>query len=265
MCLIHNTTASDGGQATSDTLNAVRGWRDSSGLGERAMAAGPGTPRIHDPPDGPQKRDDADRGDDREAHGDAGDFGGDGISQPEQSLPAGPDHPPVELAGTHLDPQWVGRTLRALREANGLSQSELARRTGSPRTYLIAIEQGKHEPSLEVLRRIAIACGRPLRDLIWYLAGEPFADPDAPLAARVRLRRERLGLRAADLARRAGTTRATISQIERGVNANPSLRLLTQLAAALHCCPSELAPDAAEARGTAISLAGEPQQTGQAG
>ena len=136
----------------------------------------------------------------------------------------------------------MGRQLRALREARGVSQAELARRTGSPRTYLIALEQGKHEPALDVLARIAAALDYSLQDLIWYLAGEPFADPTAPLSVRVRLRRERLGLRPVDLAARASTTRATISQIERGLNANPGLGLLTRIAAALHCCPSELAP-----------------------
>src|SRR5262245_58202567 len=123
-----------------------------------------------------------------------------------------------------------------------MSQSELARRTGSPRTYLIALEQGKHEPSLDLLGRIATALGYPLREVRWALAGAPYAAPAAPLAARVRLRRERLGLRPAELAARAGTTRATISQIEGGVNANPGLGLLVRLAAALQCCPSELVP-----------------------
>jgi transcriptional regulator with XRE-family HTH domain len=141
-----------------------------------------------------------------------------------------------------VDLVWVGRQLRRLREARGVSQSELARRTGSPRTYLIALEQGRHEPAIDLLARIATALDEPLRDLLWFLAGEPFADPAAPLAARVRLRRERLGMRPAELAARAATTRATISQIERGVNANPGLGLLTRLAAALYCCPSELAP-----------------------
>ena len=147
-----------------------------------------------------------------------------------------------------IDVSWVGRTLRGLREARGMSQSELARRAGSPRTYLIALEQGKHEPTLDLLRRISAALGYPLREVLWSLAGEPYADPGAPLAARVRLRRERLGLRPAELASRAGTTRATISQIESGVNANPGLGLLVRLAAALQCCPSELAPDPAPGR-----------------
>ena len=144
-----------------------------------------------------------------------------------------------------VDLVWVGQTLRDLRERRGTSQSELARRTGSPRTYLIALEQGRHEPSVDLLGRIATALGYELRDVLWALAGEPYADPAASLATRVRLRRERLGLRPAELASHAGTTRATISQIESGVNANPGLGLLARLAAALQCCPSELAPEPA--------------------
>ena len=147
-----------------------------------------------------------------------------------------------------VDLSWAGQTLRALREGRGMSQSELARRTGSPRTYLIALEQGKHEPSLDLLGRIATALGYPVREVLWALAGEPYADPAASLAARVRLRRERLGLRPAELAARAGTTRATVSQIEGGINANPGLGLLVRLAAALQCCPSELAPEPAATR-----------------
>jgi transcriptional regulator with XRE-family HTH domain len=152
---------------------------------------------------------------------------------------------PVEMPAAGAggaDPVEAGRTLRALREAHGLSQSELARRSATPRTHLIAVEQGRHEPSLNLLTRLAGALGCEVRDLIWSLVGEPFADAAASLAVRLRLRRERLGLTAAELAARAATTRATISQIEGGVNANPSLGLLARLAAALQCCPSELVP-----------------------
>ena len=138
----------------------------------------------------------------------------------------------------------VGARLRAERAARGLSQAELARRCGAARTYVVAVERGQHEPSIDLLRRFAAALGCPVRELIWRLVGEPFADPAAPLAARVRLRREALGLSAAQVALRAGTTRATVSQIETGVNANPGVYLLARLARTLHCCPSELAPPA---------------------
>lgn len=141
-----------------------------------------------------------------------------------------------------VDLPWVGAQLRRLREAQSMTQTELARRSGMARTYIVALEQGRHEPSLERLRRISAALALPSSVVIWSLAGEPFAAPEAPLSARVRLRRERLGLTAAGLAARAGTTRATISQIESGINANCGIQLLARLAAALQCCPSELAP-----------------------
>ncbi|CAA9241039.1 MAG: hypothetical protein AVDCRST_MAG77-1540 [uncultured Chloroflexi bacterium] len=153
------------------------------------------------------------------------------------------------MEGIGRDLAWVGGQLRALRDRRGVSQAELARRTGVARTHLIAMEQGQHEPSLELLGKVAAALEYRLPELVWYLAGEPFADPAAPLAARVRLRRDQLGLRAAELAALAGTTRATISQIEAGVNANPGIRLLARLARALQCCPSELAPPRPTGRG----------------
>ncbi len=136
----------------------------------------------------------------------------------------------------------VGTRLRVARQARGVSQAELARRCGAARTYVVAVERGHHEPSLDLLRRFAAALGCPVRELVWQLAGQPFADPQAPLSARVRLRREALGLSAAQVAIGAGTTRATVSQIETGVNANPGIYLLARLAHALGCCPSELAP-----------------------
>src|SRR5688572_12270416 len=136
----------------------------------------------------------------------------------------------------------VGEQLRRLRQVRGVSQSELARRTGAARTYVVAVEQGQHEPSLDLLRRFAAALAYPLPEMLRALVGEPFSDPAATLADRVRLRRERLGLSASQVAARSGTTRATISQIEAGINANPGLALLGRLAGALHCCPSELAP-----------------------
>ena len=136
----------------------------------------------------------------------------------------------------------LGEGLRRLRQARAVSQSELARRTGAARTYVVALEQGQHEPSLELLRRFAEALGYTLPEALRALAGEPFSDPAAPLAERVRRRRQLLGLSAAQVAARSKTTRATISQIETGVNTNPGLALLTRLARALHCCPSELAP-----------------------
>jgi len=51
----------------------------------------------------------------------------------------------------------LGLQLRRLREAHGLSQEELAHRAEIHVTYLSGLENGKRNPSLLVLARIAEA------------------------------------------------------------------------------------------------------------
>jgi transcriptional regulator with XRE-family HTH domain len=46
-------------------------------------------------------------------------------------------------------------TLRRLRTQRGLSQGDLAERAGLSRGYLIRLEQGRQDPTLSVLRRLA--------------------------------------------------------------------------------------------------------------
>ncbi|MGZ2974691.1 helix-turn-helix transcriptional regulator [Pseudomonas aeruginosa] len=59
--------------------------------------------------------------------------------------------------------------MRALRAAHGdLTQAELAARIGVTRQTLIAIEQGKYSPSLEMAFQIARVFGVPLDDVFRY-------------------------------------------------------------------------------------------------
>ncbi len=58
------------------------------------------------------------------------------------------------LAGISL-----GTRLRRLRKAAGLTQAELARRTGIHRPNIARVEAGRHTPSLETLARLASAIG----------------------------------------------------------------------------------------------------------
>lgn len=51
----------------------------------------------------------------------------------------------------------IGARVRALREAAGLTQGELARRTGIHRPNIARIESGRHMPSLDTVVRIARA------------------------------------------------------------------------------------------------------------
>lgn len=65
--------------------------------------------------------------------------------------------------------------IRALREARGLTQAALATGIGMTRQSVIAIEQGRYSPSLEIAFRIAHQLDAPLEEVfIW--TGDGTAD-----------------------------------------------------------------------------------------
>lgn len=63
--------------------------------------------------------------------------------------------------GVPIDGARLGARLRELRLAAGLTQAELARRTGIHRPNIARVEAGRHTPSLETLARLATAIGVP--------------------------------------------------------------------------------------------------------
>jgi putative transcriptional regulator len=66
-------------------------------------------------------------------------------------------------------PTRVTNSIRALRFANGeMTQAELARRVGVTRQTIIAIEQGRYSPSLEMAFQISQAFGVGLDDVFAY-------------------------------------------------------------------------------------------------
>lgn len=65
-------------------------------------------------------------------------------------------------------PTKVTNSIRAVREAAGMTQAELARRVGVTRQTLIAIEQGRYSPTLELAFQLARAFGVRLDDLFDY-------------------------------------------------------------------------------------------------
>lgn len=67
-----------------------------------------------------------------------------------------------------VKPTLVSNRIRVHREAAGLTQAELARSIGVTRQTLIAIEQEKYSPSLELAFQIARAFGVGLDDLFQY-------------------------------------------------------------------------------------------------
>jgi DNA-binding XRE family transcriptional regulator len=60
---------------------------------------------------------------------------------------------------TPMDGARLGARLRSLRLEAGLTQAELARRTGIHRPNIARVEAGRHTPSLETLARLAQAIG----------------------------------------------------------------------------------------------------------
>lgn len=62
---------------------------------------------------------------------------------------------------TDVDGVKLGKRIRELRLAAGLTQAELARRTGIHRPNIARVEAGRHTPSLETLTRLAQAIGVP--------------------------------------------------------------------------------------------------------
>lgn len=70
-----------------------------------------------------------------------------------------------------VKPTRVTNSIRATREGSGLTQAELAARIGVTRQTLIAIEQGKYSPSLELAFQIARVFGVGLDDIFQYPSG----------------------------------------------------------------------------------------------
>jgi putative transcriptional regulator len=63
----------------------------------------------------------------------------------------------------------VKNNIRRLRfERDEMTQEELASRAGCTRQTIIALEQGKYVPSIELAFRIARAFGVSLEDVFYY-------------------------------------------------------------------------------------------------
>ena len=68
-----------------------------------------------------------------------------------------------------VKPTKITNAIRSLRFAHGeMTQAELADRVGVTRQTIIAIEQGKYSPSLEMAFQIARVFGVPLDDVFEY-------------------------------------------------------------------------------------------------
>ena len=61
-----------------------------------------------------------------------------------------------------------GLRLKTLRKEKGLSQEELAERSGLNRPYISGIEQGKRNVSLEVMEKLSEALGVGIGGLVEF-------------------------------------------------------------------------------------------------
>ena len=78
-----------------------------------------------------------------------------------QASALAPAETPAPGGGVPIDGARLGARLRELRLEAGLTQAELARRTGIHRPNIARVEAGRHTPSLETLSRLAGAIGIP--------------------------------------------------------------------------------------------------------
>ena len=66
----------------------------------------------------------------------------------------------------------VTNDIRELRTARSITQAQLAADVGVTRQTIIAIEQGRYSPSLEMAFQIARVFGVPLDDVFHYPTGD---------------------------------------------------------------------------------------------
>jgi transcriptional regulator with XRE-family HTH domain len=85
-----------------------------------------------------------------------------------------------ELAG------WLARNIKALREARGATQAQLAKLAGVPRATWANLESGTSNPTLAVLRRVASALQVSLEELVARPRASARHYPRASLTVRMR-------------------------------------------------------------------------------
>ena len=82
--------------------------------------------------------------------------------------------------------------LRTAREEAGLSQSELARRSGVAQSVVSAYEAGKRQPALPTLAKLIAATGHTMAITLERSDSSVRGLPDTPLGRRVRQHRQAL-------------------------------------------------------------------------
>jgi len=62
----------------------------------------------------------------------------------------------------------IGNAIKDLRKKKGFNQTDFANRCGLSQSYISAIEKGRKEPTLNILKQIADALSLPMPVLIFF-------------------------------------------------------------------------------------------------
>ncbi len=65
-----------------------------------------------------------------------------------------------------IEAQKLGRNLKRIRTQKGISQGDIVRSLGIDRAFVSNIENGKTNPTLATIAKLAKALGVPIEDLI---------------------------------------------------------------------------------------------------
>lgn len=65
-----------------------------------------------------------------------------------------------------MTPRQLGMQLKALRKAKGLTRYALAKRAGVSQVYVRKLEEGRSDPTIGMLQRLAKALGVPVTELL---------------------------------------------------------------------------------------------------
>ncbi len=65
-----------------------------------------------------------------------------------------------------MTPRKIGMRLQRLRKAKKLTRYALAKRAGISQTYVPKLEEGRSDPTIGMLQRLAKALGVPVTELL---------------------------------------------------------------------------------------------------
>ena len=70
----------------------------------------------------------------------------------------------------------LGNAVKELRKKRGLTQGDFCKQIGITQSYLSQVENGNKEPSVDVIKKIAVALSTPVPVLFWFTLTEDDVD-----------------------------------------------------------------------------------------